>query len=174
MVATMNSYSLRKASEYTGVSEQTLRRYIKGNKIPYTKENGQYSVYESDLLQLFGERKPLNEYVTTMPVPQVSSAVEVLALVNQGFSSMTEKITQRYQDTVQPIINSTISTDEQAFIKVISALTEKLINNIVGLMKVPNPQVLTPEQIMNQMLSGIDDIPFDLRQKILTMIKETK
>jgi DNA-binding transcriptional MerR regulator len=155
-------YSLRKASELTNVSERTLRRYVKSGKLPCEFEQGQYYVHEDDLLHLFGERRAINDYVTSVAMPRGTDSKEILALVNQGFGTITEKITERYQDTVSPIINNTLSTNEQAFLKAMAETSQKMINNMIGLLRLPNASILPPEYLLDQILQGIS-LPDEIR-----------
>lgn len=164
----MSEYTLKEAEQYAGISDRTLRRHIKSGKLAATLRDGQYHISEEDL-QAIAKRKKISAEaeVPTFDVPH-TDIQELLARINEGFKSISDgnvKIAERYQETVRPIINHYISTDEQAYIEAFGQMTQTMVNNVIVLLKTPGIDKLSPAEISERVSRGTG-IPSQVREQI--------
>jgi excisionase family DNA binding protein len=98
---------------------------------------------------------------------QTVSAREVLELINEGFS----KISGDYKDTVSPVIQHVVSTDEEALLNQVTGMFKILMRNIAVMLKQLKETDLTADDFLAGLLSGID-LPSVVKDKIIGFIPE--
>lgn len=98
---------------------------------------------------------------------QAISAKDVLELVNQGFS----KISGDYKDTVNPIIQHVVTTDEEAIMSQLSDMFKAFLRNALYMLKQARETDMTPETFFSGLLSGLD-VPDKLKERIMRFVPE--
>lgn len=176
MIIQSTEYTYEEASHLLGVSLSTLKKAITLGNIRTIRHRGSARKYitqeEIDRVQgksLLTKAGTDENESLVIKLPR-GSFDGILQHINESFKALSNdqvRIASQYRETVTPIVNSVVSTDEQAFMSVLQEATQTMLNNMLRLLQASKYQQFTLEQLVLALTEGLGTLPPDFMPTIL-------
>lgn len=161
------------AARELGVHPSYIGTLVARGKLKSVKEIGDKKKYITrENIESFkrGQTLPANPEIHHRPsllTGQAFSAREALELVNEGFA----KISGDYKDTVGPVIQHVVSTDEEAIMAQLSEMIRIFMRNALYMLKQAQESPMTAEEFFKGMFAGLD-LPEKVQDRIARFLPE--